>query len=351
MIHPNGQDGEHRGGRHAACERDDCVLDGDDVVLARQARYAIDAVVLEVVKGGAEEGEDARAAAARANCAKTGLTAARWDDLGIVYEIPSIVQEPVSLFLAREIGAATSAPEDVKTAPRRRAHAVPRRAGGRRPRRTHRRRHRHRPLSARPSCWRTNAPHSREGGAPGYVILSGARRQRRWKDSHDACRPLQPSRSGRVRRYYVYMLQCFDGTFYTGVTNDLERRYNEHCFGHDPHSYTYIRRPLRLVYAGEFQGIDRAMDFEKRLERVESQQERALPAGLCARQPALAWLPGLRPPAKDSDCGCPSTSLRSAQDDTGGGGCVFAFQRCSGWSRAALIQRDHTNNASERRLT
>ena len=41
-----------------------------------------------------------------------------------------------------------------------------------------------------------------------------------------------------VRTYYVYMIRCFDGTFYTGMTNDVARRYYEHCSGYDEAAYT-----------------------------------------------------------------------------------------------------------------
>ncbi|HEY5349348.1 MAG TPA: NUDIX hydrolase [Candidatus Lustribacter sp.] len=114
MVHPNGQPGEHGvvvTPRASAA----LVLDGDDVILTRQARYAIDRHVLEIVKGGADPGEAPRATAARELREELGLEAERWDDLGIVYEIPSIMQEPISLFLARDIRAVTSAPEDVET--------------------------------------------------------------------------------------------------------------------------------------------------------------------------------------------------------------------------------------------
>jgi hypothetical protein len=47
-----------------------------------------------------------------------------------------------------------------------------------------------------------------------------------------------------MRTYYVYMLRCFDGTFYTGMTNDIERRYNEHVCGYHESCYTFTRRPL-----------------------------------------------------------------------------------------------------------
>jgi putative endonuclease len=78
-----------------------------------------------------------------------------------------------------------------------------------------------------------------------------------------------------VRTFYVYMLRCVDGTFYTGVTNDIERRYYEHSTGHDPTCYTHSRRPLWLVYAGEFQYIDRAINFEKQLKGWSHKKKRA----------------------------------------------------------------------------
>jgi putative endonuclease len=39
--------------------------------------------------------------------------------------------------------------------------------------------------------------------------------------------------------YFVYLLRCADGTYYTGVTNDVERRLEEHQSGCDPKAYTF----------------------------------------------------------------------------------------------------------------
>jgi putative endonuclease len=71
------------------------------------------------------------------------------------------------------------------------------------------------------------------------------------------------------------MLRCFDGSFYVGVTNDVERRFGQHCGGHDPESYTFSRRPLKLVYVGEFQRPDEAIAFEKKLKGWSHNKKRA----------------------------------------------------------------------------
>ncbi|HTX55542.1 MAG TPA: GIY-YIG nuclease family protein [Candidatus Acidoferrales bacterium] len=67
-------------------------------------------------------------------------------------------------------------------------------------------------------------------------------------------------------QYFVYMVRCSDGSFYVGVTNDVERRINEHNFGLDPSSYTHERRPVRLVYSTDFQRIEQAIAWEKQLK-------------------------------------------------------------------------------------
>ncbi|WP_363317954.1 GIY-YIG nuclease family protein [uncultured Algibacter sp.] len=49
-----------------------------------------------------------------------------------------------------------------------------------------------------------------------------------------------------MRFYYVYILLCADNTYYTGMTNDLERRINQHKSGYKKDSYTESRRPIEL---------------------------------------------------------------------------------------------------------
>jgi putative endonuclease len=78
-----------------------------------------------------------------------------------------------------------------------------------------------------------------------------------------------------MRLYYVYMLRCFDGTFYVGVSSDIHRRVAEHHHGAFPSCYTYNRRPLRLASVSEFHWIDEAIAFEKRLKNWSHRKKRA----------------------------------------------------------------------------
>jgi 8-oxo-dGTP pyrophosphatase MutT (NUDIX family) len=113
IVHPNGTAGVH--GVVVTPRASAVVLvDGEDVLLARQARFAIDRVVLEVIKGGRHDGEDALACAQRESREEAGVVAAHWHALGETFEIPSIVQEPVSLYLGTDLTPAPLEPEPVE---------------------------------------------------------------------------------------------------------------------------------------------------------------------------------------------------------------------------------------------
>ncbi len=113
IVHPNGTAGVH--GVVVTPRASAVVLvDGDHVLLVRQARFAVDRIVLEVVKGGRHPGEGGLDCAQRESREEAGVVAARWHALGETYEIPSIVQEPVSLYLGAGLTSAPLAPEAVE---------------------------------------------------------------------------------------------------------------------------------------------------------------------------------------------------------------------------------------------
>ncbi|RLK62770.1 GIY-YIG nuclease family protein [Atopobacter sp. AH10] len=73
---------------------------------------------------------------------------------------------------------------------------------------------------------------------------------------------------------YVYVLECADGTLYTGYTNRLEERVERHNAGKGA-KYTRIRRPVRLVWAKKWPNKSLAMKAEyafKQLKRPEKEK-------------------------------------------------------------------------------
>ena len=81
----------------------------------------------------------------------------------------------------------------------------------------------------------------------------------------------------RVRyTYFVYILKCSDKTYYTGVTNDLDRRLNEHIEGTIPDAYTFSRRPVELAFHQMFQDIKLAIQFEKRIKKWSQKKKEAM---------------------------------------------------------------------------
>jgi len=77
-----------------------------------------------------------------------------------------------------------------------------------------------------------------------------------------------------MKSYHVYILECADGTFYTGVTSNLEQRIAQHKAGTFVGSYTSRRREVELVFAEEFANIDDAIAAEKRVKKW-SQEKKA----------------------------------------------------------------------------
>jgi len=91
-----------------------------------------------------------------------------------------------------------------------------------------------------------------------------------------------------VKRYYVYVLMCTDGTFYVGITNNVERRLGEHNLGIDPHCYTFTRRPVVCMHVSEFGQVCEALQCEKQLKGWSHAKKSALCRGDWALVRALA---------------------------------------------------------------
>ena len=81
------------------------------------------------------------------------------------------------------------------------------------------------------------------------------------------------------KEYFVYILRCRDGSYYTGVTSTLENRLREHHEGKHPESYTFSKRPLKLVHVESFREVSDAISAEKQIKGWSRKKKEALMKG------------------------------------------------------------------------
>ena len=87
---------------------------------------------------------------------------------------------------------------------------------------------------------------------------------------------------------FVYILECSDGSFYTGITNNLDRRIAEHNEGENPRAYTYKRRPVKLVFYEGFSDPYFAYEKERQIKGWSREKKKALIQGQWDKLPELA---------------------------------------------------------------
>jgi putative endonuclease len=87
--------------------------------------------------------------------------------------------------------------------------------------------------------------------------------------------------------FWVYILRCSDGSYYTGHTDNLEKRIAEHKSGEIP-GYTSTRRPVELVFEEVFQSRDEALASELRIKGWSRKKKEALIRGDWAEVRRLA---------------------------------------------------------------
>jgi putative endonuclease len=79
-----------------------------------------------------------------------------------------------------------------------------------------------------------------------------------------------------MKSYFVYILKCSDGLTDTGMTNNISRRFEEHQKGLNKTCFTYKRRPLKLVFYQEFNDVNQAIYFEKKIKNWSLKKKMAL---------------------------------------------------------------------------
>jgi len=86
--------------------------------------------------------------------------------------------------------------------------------------------------------------------------------------------------------YYCYMVECNDGSFYTGWTIDPVRREKQHNAGHGA-KYTRLHRPVKLVYIEEQADRSTAMKRELAIKKMSHDQKRKMAANSSTAEAAL----------------------------------------------------------------
>jgi putative endonuclease len=72
--------------------------------------------------------------------------------------------------------------------------------------------------------------------------------------------------------YYVYLLKCADGTIYTGITTDVQRRFEEHKGGKGAH-YTRVKKAVKILYTEEHADRSSASKREAEIKKLTRNQK------------------------------------------------------------------------------
>ena len=71
------------------------------------------------------------------------------------------------------------------------------------------------------------------------------------------------------KEWKVYIVECADGTYYTGITTNVRRRILEHNFSFKSSKYTRSRRPVRLVYEESVDDRSHASKREIQIKKLK----------------------------------------------------------------------------------
>lgn len=90
-----------------------------------------------------------------------------------------------------------------------------------------------------------------------------------------------------MKNGYMYILECADGSYYTGSTIDLELRLEQHDSG-EGSNHTKKHLPVKLVYFEEYERIDTAFYREKQVQGWSRKKKEALIKGEYEKLPTLS---------------------------------------------------------------
>ncbi|MFA6197175.1 MAG: GIY-YIG nuclease family protein [Sulfurimonas sp.] len=76
--------------------------------------------------------------------------------------------------------------------------------------------------------------------------------------------------------YFVYILKCSDGTLYTGIAKDVNKRVNEHNTSDKGAKYTKMRRPVELLYTEKSEDRSSASKRECVIKKLSREKKLSL---------------------------------------------------------------------------
>ncbi len=81
-----------------------------------------------------------------------------------------------------------------------------------------------------------------------------------------------------MKSFHLYILRCSDGSYYTGHTDNIEKRISQHKMGFGD-SYVSSRLPIQVVFASAFNTRYEALEMEQRIKKWSRSKKEALIRG------------------------------------------------------------------------
>ncbi len=75
--------------------------------------------------------------------------------------------------------------------------------------------------------------------------------------------------------WFVYIIECVDGTYYTGSTNDVQKRFKNHIEGNGA-KYTKSHKPVKVIYQEELLSKSDALKREIELKKLSKNRKKEL---------------------------------------------------------------------------
>ena len=79
--------------------------------------------------------------------------------------------------------------------------------------------------------------------------------------------------------YYIYIIRCQDDSLYTGITTDLQRRFNEHLSSNRGAKYTHVKKPQKIEIAWQTTTRSLASKLEYLIKHLKKSEKEQLIAG------------------------------------------------------------------------